>query len=136
MLDSSLKRKERPKHVVRTSSRRVAIDDAVGANALRTGTHSVYVAKKSAAGGFGIYISDSLTVTSCAAGSPAEEAGLQVGSTITKVNDHPISSREEFKRHIQGVRPGDNVAFTCTNISSGKSRPRARVGRGKRVSPR
>jgi hypothetical protein len=137
MLGSSIERQERqPKYVVRTSSRRVAIDDAVGANALLAGAHNVCVAKKSAKGGFGIYISDSLQVTSCAAGSPAEEAGLQVGCTITKVNDHPISSREEFRRHIEVVRPGENVAFTCSNITSGKPGPRVRVGRSKRVSPR
>ena len=132
-LDSSVRRRAvRPIHVARTSSRRVALDDAVGANALVEGVHVVCVAKKSTKGGFGICISDDLQITSCAAGSPAETAGLQVGCTIIKVNDCAISSREDFKRQIKVVRPGDTVAFTCTNIVTGKARAHARVGRRSR----
>jgi len=111
----------RPPHS-RTSSRRVAIHDAVGKSALVAGSHVVRVTKSE--GGFGIFISDELQVTSCAPRSPAETAGLQVGSTITKVNGRSVHSRGEFRSYTQEIARGDTVAFTCKNIISGEARTR------------
>ena len=97
----------------RTPSRRVTIDNAVGNLSPVKRYHTVYVTKSSAKSrGFGIYLSNDLQVVSCAARSPAQNAGLQIGCTIVKVNDLLVRSRDDFRRFTQAVVPGDTAAFT------------------------
>ena len=97
----------------RTPSRRVTIDNAVGNLSPVKCYHTVYVTKSSAKSrGFGIYLSNDLQVVSCAARSPAQNAGLQIGCTIVKVNDLLVRSRDDFRRFTQAVMPGDTAAFT------------------------
>jgi putative serine protease PepD len=45
-------------------------------------------------------------------GSAGEEAGLEAGDVVTKVNDDPISSSESLVATIRGYRPGDKVVLT------------------------
>ena len=112
LLNPSTKRHVvRPLHTAQTSSRRVAIDHAVGANALAEASHIMCLAK-ARTGGFGIYVSDSLQITSCAAQSPAGKAGLLVGQKIVKVNGSSVHSRGELRQTLQGVKSGETVAFT------------------------
>ena len=46
------------------------------------------------------------------AGSAADEAGLQQGDVVTKVDDHVISDSESLVATIRGYRPGDQVTLT------------------------
>jgi putative serine protease PepD len=45
-------------------------------------------------------------------GSAGEEAGLEAGDVVTKVDDEPISSSESLVATIRGYRPGDKVVLT------------------------
>ena len=52
-------------------------------------------------------------------GSAGDEAGLQAGDVVTKVDDEPISSSESLVATIRGYRPGDKV--TLTVLRDGKT---------------
>jgi putative serine protease PepD len=51
-------------------------------------------------------------VQDVSAGSAAEEAGLQRGDVITKVDDQVIADSESLVATIRGYRPGDEVTLT------------------------
>lgn len=51
-------------------------------------------------------------VSSISGGSPADNAGVQPGDTITAVNGKSISSTEQFIAAIDNYSPGDEVTLT------------------------
>lgn len=44
--------------------------------------------------------------------TPADIAGIQVGDILTKFNDEPIQSRNEFEAAIEKTKPGETVNLT------------------------
>jgi serine protease Do len=54
---------------------------------------------------------DGTVVTDVADLSPADDAGLQPGDVIMRVNDHDVTSGQEFKDAISRVRPQTMVRF-------------------------
>ncbi len=54
----------------------------------------------------GIYIAD------VREGSAAEEANLEVGDVITKINTHEVSSPSELQENVALYRPGDEIQVT------------------------
>jgi serine protease Do len=54
---------------------------------------------------------DGAVVTDVTDLSPADDAGLQPGDVIMRVNDRDVTSEQEFKDVISGVRPGTMVRF-------------------------
>ncbi|MDB5192271.1 MAG: serine protease [Segetibacter sp.] len=57
---------------------------------------------------------DGVFVMDVAKGSAAEQAGVQKGDFITKVNGAPVSTGTEMVEKIASLRPGDKVALTYT----------------------
>jgi putative serine protease PepD len=53
-------------------------------------------------------------------GTAADEAGLQAGDVVTKVDDQPVSGSESLVATIRGYRPGDTV--TLTVVRDGETR--------------
>ena len=53
------------------------------------------------------------------AGSAAEQAGLEQGDVITKVDDQVISDSESLVATIRGYRPGDQVTLTVVSGATG-----------------
>ena len=51
-------------------------------------------------------------VRTVADGSAAEDAGLQVGDVVTKVNDEMVTGSESLVATIRGYRPGDSATLT------------------------
>jgi putative serine protease PepD len=51
-------------------------------------------------------------------GSPAAKAGLQVGDVITKINDRPISGREDLVGAIQSGSVGTAMKLTITRAGT------------------
>jgi serine protease Do len=46
-------------------------------------------------------------------GEPAEKAGLKPGDTITKFNDTVVKSVKQFRKLMEGQKPGDKVRITA-----------------------
>ncbi|WP_448614341.1 trypsin-like peptidase domain-containing protein [Modestobacter sp. URMC 112] len=46
------------------------------------------------------------------AGSPAADAGLQVGDVVTAVGDRPVTSSTELTAAVRSAQPGDEVTLT------------------------
>ena len=46
------------------------------------------------------------------AGSPAADAGLQVGDVVTAVEDRPVTSSTELTAAVRSAEPGDRVTLT------------------------
>ena len=44
--------------------------------------------------------------------SPADEAGLQPGDVIVKINDREIDNKNELTKVISGLEPGDNISIS------------------------
>jgi len=65
--------------------------------------------------GDGVYVMD------VAKGSAAEQAGLQKGDFITKVNGAPVSTGTEMVEKVASLRPGDNIALTYTRNGAEKT---------------
>jgi putative serine protease PepD len=59
-------------------------------------------------------------ITSVGAGSAAQQAGLERGDVVTKVDNEAISGAESLVATIRGHRPGDKV--TLTVVRHGKTR--------------
>jgi putative serine protease PepD len=53
-------------------------------------------------------------------GTAADEAGLEPGDVVTKVDDQPVSGSESLVATIRGYRPGDTV--TLTVVRDGETR--------------
>ncbi len=63
-------------------------------------------------------VEQGVTISNVVAGSPAEEAGLKVGDTITAVDNHPVKNGDELVSDIAGRRPGAKVPISF--IRNGK----------------
>jgi putative serine protease PepD len=57
-------------------------------------------------------VTDGATIGGVNEGSAAEQAGLQEGDVITRVDDHPIVSADSLVATIRSYRPGDLVELT------------------------
>jgi serine protease Do len=53
-----------------------------------------------------------VTVSSVVAGSPADQAGLKVGDTITTVDGHKVTKGQELVSEIASRKPGAKVALS------------------------
>jgi putative serine protease PepD len=60
----------------------------------------------------GAVVPDGAAVGEVSAGSAADDAGLQAGDVITKVDDRLITSSDELVATVRGYRPGDEVELT------------------------
>ena len=60
----------------------------------------------------GAVVPDGAAVGDVTPGSAADDAGLQAGDVITKVDDQLITSSDELVATIRGYRPGDDVKLT------------------------
>lgn len=65
--------------------------------------------------GEGVFVMD------VAAGSAAQEAGVQKGDFITKINGSTVSTGTEMIEKIAALQPGDKVAITYTRNGSEKT---------------
>jgi serine protease Do len=54
-------------------------------------------------------VSSGVTVSNVVAGSPADQAGLKVGDTITTVDGKAVKNGDELVADIAGRKPGDKV---------------------------
>lgn len=65
------------------------------------------------AGYMGIVIGNAtrygVTITDVVAGSPADEAGIEVGSTLIQVGDTPVEQTTNLATVIRALEPGDEV---------------------------
>ena len=64
---------------------------------------------------------DGVFVMDVAKGSAAEEAGVQKGDFITKINGSEVSSGTEMVGKIAALRPGDKINITFKHNSSEKN---------------
>jgi PDZ domain-containing secreted protein len=53
-----------------------------------------------------------LVVAQVAQGSPAAEAGMQVGDLILTLNGEELTTREAFLKAIRALKPGDSILLT------------------------
>ena len=54
------------------------------------------------------------------AGTPAADAGITAGSTITAIGGTSVSSQPEIATALAGHSPGDTVKVTWTDSSGSK----------------
>ncbi len=64
---------------------------------------------------------DGVFVMDVASGSAAEEAGVQKGDFITKINGSEVSTGTEMVEKIAALQPGDKVAITYKHNGSEKT---------------
>ncbi|OZB88372.1 MAG: hypothetical protein B7X41_08480 [Microbacterium sp. 14-71-5] len=62
------------------------------------------------------------TIAGVIAGTPAAEAGLLAGDTVTKVGGTAITSSDQLSTVLAGYKPGQKVTITWTSASTGTSR--------------
>lgn len=56
-------------------------------------------------------------LTTILAGTPAAEAGLEIGDVIVLIDGRPVSSSDEFNHQIDAHKPGDRVVLTLERDS-------------------
>lgn len=61
------------------------------------------------------------TIAGVITGTPAADAGLVAGDTITKVGGTAITSSDQLSTVLAGHKPGDKVTITWTSASTGTS---------------
>jgi serine protease Do len=61
-----------------------------------------------------------VTVSSVVAGSPADQAGLKVGDTITTVDGHKVTKGSELVAEIAARKPGTKVAVSFLRNGKGQ----------------
>jgi Do/DeqQ family serine protease len=71
--------------------------------------------KNSVKEGDGVFIMD------VAKGSAADEAGIQKGDFITKINGVSVNTGTELLEKISGLRPGDKITITYNHNSESKT---------------
>ena len=77
----------------------------------------------SSAGGSGAQIASTGSQTCqnpISPGSPAAQAGLQPGDTITAINGTPIASTDQFIATIDGYKPGQTVTLSIKHSGQSK----------------
>ncbi len=62
-------------------------------------------------------VSSGALVVTVVSGTPAEDAGIQVGDAITSFGGQPISTPEALTRLVQSERPGDQVEVGWVDVS-------------------
>ncbi len=67
-------------------------------------------------------VTPGVEVTEVVAGSPAEEAGLQVGDVILSVDGEEIGQKTGFAEMIQAHEPGDKVTLEVQSAEADESR--------------
>jgi serine protease Do len=59
-------------------------------------------------------VKNGVTISNVRAGTPAEQAGLQTGDTITSINGKPIKSGDELVNTISATKPGNKIDLSFT----------------------
>jgi putative serine protease PepD len=78
-----------------------------------TPTHArLGIGVENAATGTGAQVTDGAKISKVDTGSAAQNAGLQSGDVITKVDDHLITSSDSLVAIVRSYRPGDEVTVT------------------------
>ena len=78
-----------------------------------TPTHArLGIGVENASSGAGVQITDGAKISQVSNGSAAQNAGLQPGDVITKIDDHEITSSNGLVAIIRSYRPGDDVTVT------------------------
>jgi hypothetical protein len=62
-------------------------------------------------GHFGVSEDAGVMVAKVEPGSPAEQAGLQVGDIVTEVDGNPVDSSWSLSRYVRGKKEGDSVSM-------------------------
>jgi len=75
------------------------------------------VAVQDGSGVFGGSGSTGATVSSVVSGSPAANAGIRTGDTITSVNGQSVSSAQDLTTQLRSHHPGDTVTISWTDSS-------------------
>ncbi len=57
------------------------------------------------------YHGKGVAVQQVVSGSPADQAGLQPGDVIVKVNGNPVTSNDEVVKSIKATKPGSSINF-------------------------
>jgi serine protease Do len=50
-------------------------------------------------------------ITNVTPGSFADEIGLLQGTVVTEINKKPVTSEQDFKNIVAGLKSGDDVVF-------------------------
>src|SRR5437899_9634274 len=61
-------------------------------------------------------VNSGVTISNVVAGSPAEQAGLKVGDTITTVDGKPVKNGDELVADIASRKPGTKVTLGLIQI--------------------
>ena len=77
-----------------------------------------------------------VTVANVRSGSPAEQAGLETGDTITSINGKPIKSGDELVNVISATKPGTKVDLTYVRDGQPKNAKVTVADRAKLFSDR
>jgi putative serine protease PepD len=75
-------------------------------------THALLGVSARTAGGGSSAVGTGAEVVLVQAGSPAADAGLQVGDVVTAVGDRPVTSSTELTAAVRSAEPGDEVTLT------------------------
>lgn len=70
---------------------------------------------------YGVKEGDGVFVMDVAKGSAAEEAGVQKGDFITKINGTEVNTGNEMVEKVAALRPGDKIDITYSRNSSEKT---------------
>jgi S1-C subfamily serine protease len=100
------------------------------ANQIRTGDSSngVHIGDRALLGvvlagaGEGFGRLDGATVTDVGSNTPAEDAGIETGDTITALDGEPVGSGEELRTLLHRYHPGDRVRVTWTDTDGQRRR--------------
>ncbi len=57
-------------------------------------------------------VKNGVTISNVRPGTPAEQAGLQTGDTITSINGKPIKSGDELVNTISATKPGNKIELS------------------------
>jgi putative serine protease PepD len=92
----------------------------IGQEIIDTGkaTHALLGVSATTASTNGSAVGTGAELASVQAGSPAADAGLQVGDVITAVGDRVVTSSTELTAAVRSAQPGDTVTLTVRRGSS------------------
>ena len=65
----------------------------------------------------GLNVSSGALVTNVQSGSSADQAGIQPGSVITRIDSTPITSSDSLGPAIQAHKPGQRIQVTWVDQS-------------------
>jgi len=64
---------------------------------------------------------EGIAIDEITSGSPAEKAGLKKGDVLRSVNGKKINSTDEMAKHLEGKKPGDELAFLLERTIDGEA---------------